>query len=450
MAKVFISKKQRNLLLNSSIISKKEFLDIKLFLEKNEKITFDLLKDSPNGQALQAVLPNLLPVAQSEWIEDQESPVIDLGDNYKTIGQSCSLCGKRPIRWKCPIKNQYNGVTLIVGSECAKEFGELMQLRFKHYLKEAERASKIKSLNERFPNISKIIENWDKKLDDYPIVISEELDTKWKELGQQLTEIYLNFLNGKGKKSTYTNISRLLEKRDRLLIEIEDFVKTNQSRPFSASQQLSKWLIANQKKSVLEMIKKDNGLITWKTAHRITEKSFMSDLAKKFNVHLKPIGLRIEGLNNTGKIDYIFSLLDYKLKDLKFTYDYSEFVLNYGGLVFEEELDIPIRLYDLFTNGKLYGRISHETVLGKISEFITAYRLVFKSFSDNEVIFESNGEYFLIPYREITEKFKLLMLHQDISKHEISQYLDTSSKKMTKRMYNLHLEAKEVAREETR
>ncbi|RJS60132.1 hypothetical protein [Bacillus sp. PK3_68] len=450
MSKVFISKKQRNLLLNSSVISKKEFTNIKLFLEENQKISYELIEGSPIGQSLQTILPSLLPVAQSEWIEDEDSPVIDLGNEYKSLGQACSLCGKKPLRWKCPIKNQYNGITLIVGSECAKEFGEVMHLRFKHYMKEAERAARIKRLNEEFPGISKKIENWNKKIDDFPIVIAEELDLKWREIGRRLALIYQDFLNGKNKKGTYKNISELIQKSDKLLIEIEEFVKTNQSKLFITSRELATWLIANQKKSVLELIKKDSGMITWKTAHRITEETFMSDLAQKFNHYLKSSGLRIDRLDKRGKIDYIFSMLDFNFKHIKFTYSYSEFVLNYGGLIFKEELDMPVSLYEVFMGGNLYGRNSYEAVLEQVSELITSYNLVFKSLSDNEIIFENNGEYLLVSYKEIAEKFKSLVLQQNINEQDITHYLETSSKKMNKRVYNLHREAKQVAREETR
>lgn len=449
LAKEFISKKQRNLLLRSNIINKSEFTDIRAVLQDNERITFEYIQNNPLGTLIQAVIPEVLPIAQSEWLENEDLPIVDLGANYKDIKGSCDLCGKKPIRWKCPIKNQYNGTTLNVGRECAKEFGEEMQLRFKHYMKEAERAAKIKKLNSAFPGLSKTVENWNKNIEEYPIIISKELVFKWRSIGERLTEAYNGYINGKHKKGTRINIIKILEEKESVLDEIKNFVNDNVNKPFIAPQTLAKWLVANQKKSILEMIQSDKGFITWKTAHRITEESFMLDLAKKFNYHLNRIGLKIEKLSKTGKSEYIFSFIDYNFRDIKFTYNYSEFVLNYGGLVFRETLDMPLNLFDIFRRGTLFGNSTHEKVLQQIGTIAPEYKIVFKSLGDNQVIFHAKQDYFLIPYKELTEKYKNIILHQTLDPYELSNYI-SSARKMDKRQFKLHIEAKEVAREEAK
>ncbi|KZE66780.1 hypothetical protein AWM68_20285 [Fictibacillus phosphorivorans] len=449
MGKVFISKKQRKLLLSSSVINQNDFLEIKLLLEKYEILTFDALSNEEKGQTYQAVLPNLLGVAQSEWEEDGTTPVIDLGENYKSIGQACSLCGKKPLRWKCPIKNQYTKQTLVVGSECSKEFGEEMKIRFKHYMKEAAKAAKIKELNDKFPGISKVVEMWSSKLGEYPIIISEELDSRWRILGDKLTKIFNNFIDGKMKKSPILTIESLLLKRECLLKEIEIFIEMNRKKSFIAQSDLAKWLRTNGKQDVIETIKKDGGFIKWRTAHRITEANFMRDLAIKFNTVLKNIGLKIEGTGST-KAEYIFKFTDAPLSSLEFSYQYSEFVLNYGGLIFEENLDIPINIREVFDKGTLRGLHTHEKIVLELVKRIKDSSLVYKSLPYNELIFNFNNEYFLVEYKSFAERYKRIIFGDDIKSEEIINHINLSSRKMNKQSYNLHLEARQIARKEVR
>lgn len=408
-----VKKRQRMLLLYSEII--KQFPWFREILEGNEIISeeFVLALDSEKQNFFDNMFPRIVKQVVDEWRGNPNSVrYIETDDKNQWI--SCALCGHK-IRWIFRIQNRLNGNELEVGSECVKYFGiNFGGKSIRDLIRETKRAGRLNALNEKIPGIARIVEGWASRLNNYPIVIPLHYEQKYSKLGQAISGLYGGYLDEKyGDVDEVTRgILSLLDKADQLLKEIQEYVDANIGVKFVAKSELARWLKSTGQYETLERIKKDNGRITWGTACKITEPNFMKLIASEFTPILANIGLRVIGVDS-DRNGYVLGLS--RNSKIRLFCKYSDFVFEYGGIIFGETVNYPLDLEHIAKISLLdYNEISVGQLLEELAGKIEGLGVSVwgYAFEFNELVFveRDKGTYIVVNLKECLNKVKGLLL----------------------------------------
>lgn len=338
-SKLYLRQKDRMLLLYSSIIEDHPWLyDL---LANNEKFTHELYENASEAQRvfLDNLLNPLITQAVEEW--KGEGELVDILSPDRSEWVKCSLCGT-PNRFIFYITNKLNGESLNVGSECVKYFGFKIgdqRMNTKQLIKNKMIFLNLKKLNEKFPGIQKVVEQWNSRLESYPIVLPLILENNYLDLGERLRHYYHKYLNQEVDDGVFPQVETVLIERDDILKRIQQYVTDNIDRKYIPGKLIERWLKAKGDYEALEMLKKD-GEITWKTVHRIEEPEFMKSLLNDFNRVLRDFKVKILNVNRDSGSYVVEPSVNPKIRLMC---KHKKLTLDYGGLLFGEEL---IRPYD--------------------------------------------------------------------------------------------------------
>lgn len=408
--------RERMLLLNSKTIE--DYPWLYQFLEENPNIKESELATLPpdTQNFFNNMFKLILKQASEEWTSRDGFPV-DVLDGDERI--PCELC-HTPIKYICYITNEVNGKELVVGSECVTHFGMDLGKPPAQLFKERIRTKRLEKLNTEFPGIGKIINSWNQTLEEYAILIPEKLEKPYLELGSHTSNLYQNYLDGKEAESDQQEIfdtfKGFLRDREKSLVNIENYVKDNISKKFIPTKDIVIWLTREGRREAIEWLKED-GLITWRTAHRIEEPTFMNLLVPEFNSAIKTFEVKIEkvDLDFRGKRGYVIQPL--QTNEYKLFCKHSDLVINYGGLIFGQELVSPFSIGSLFNIGVTYDEKSIDIVVSNLSRICKGSGIGFKEhdIEFNEiVIFEnSSGKYVILKLKDFAEQFKKLAFGLD-------------------------------------
>lgn len=432
LKKLVLSKKDRTLLQHSEII--KDYPWVSEFLEIHERITMELVNSLEESKQnfFTNMISRLIKQAGDEWRGDEHC-VEDLGPD-KEKWKKCSLCGQ-PNRNIFYIVNKINGIRLNVGSECIKHFGIVVKqgISIDELLKQAARIRIQSMLNARFPGSVRIIEGWNYQLNEYPIIIPSKLETPYNELGFHVKKLY-NDLGKKPDENIFHQIGIALKERESMIANINLYVKEKGNDKFIPSKSLEHWLKANGGQETLNMIK-DQGYITWGTAHRIEQSDFMNSLTADLNRGFEGIGLKIE------KVDSEFPgyvIKPFPKKDYWIICRHHKLILDYGWIIFAEEPIEELSVENIVNLGSSYGEKSISYIL---DEFSYRARKVINikeyDFNFDEVlVFENTTQrYFITKLKAFAETFKFFALGLNKSPiEEIKAKIEAiSSKRYTKK-----------------
>lgn len=437
-----ITKKQRNLILSSEA-AKEEFSDLFLFLKENEILESKHIDANPALSNVASYYDDLLDACRAEWKVAESQPMLDLGENYRKHKVTCDLCGKKPLRYKNHIYNAANKIRFTIGSECAKEFGEEIRGLLIYARQKANEASNRLKLEEKVPGIRKFVENGSLYLNSMDMVVAHNLERSWQKVHGDLKKDYYLFVDG--KKDTRRNLVLLWEKKESLLEEIDLFVRENKDKKFAANKEVSKWLYQNHQSEAIKAIRKDNGIVTWKTAHRIFEPNFMRMILSELNKNLKPIGISALSLNIGQRT--VSLKFEKNKKILQGFIGYKDLILDHGGSIFEKGKS-PV-FFEILNDCEINEINSQRDLIDLISIQKPEYHLVGTFKVANELVFlDSKERYYLIQLSELLKKLKNVYFNDTYSIEDIDKFLERSTKKvMNYNEYENFKQAKELSSE---
>lgn len=348
--------------------------------------------------------------ATSEWDIDYSHPIDILDDKNKI---RCELCNHK-IKNVCYIINKITGRKLRVGTECVKYFGMDRNISIEKLLEERLKTKRLETLNKNFPGIQSKISKWNLFIDMQPIFIKNQVKNKYIQLGEKALELFNNFceknLNKEKRKLIIENLRSIFMEQQHELESINRYVFENKDNKFIPKKEIVQLLKRNNEVQTLKWLEED-GIIKGRTMFRITAEQFVKSLIPDFNYYLKRIKCSIENSElRKGKMGYIINYN--KNNSIKLFIPYSEFCIQYGGLITNESIDTALTFEEILKMGSIYGEESIENVIGIFELALDKYNIVFDyiyyEFDDVIVYEKRTKRYFLTNLSNLLEKFKFL------------------------------------------
>ena len=419
---LIIDNEKKVLLLHSEVTKKFDwFLD---FLENNERITDKLVSILPKDKQnfIEHDVPVIIKQAIEEWERDLSKPVEDKGPGHiaecRANWLNCTLSGT-PNRRIYYIVNKLNGNSLNVGSECVNDFVSRKEQR--ELERTATKVFFLSKLNEQFPGIANMVNEWDKVLDKYSLMVPSRLEDPYIELGRRVKEVYDKFLNEQNKVDYehFTAIASLLEERNILLQSIEQYMHENKNFDDIPTREMEQWLREQRtpeaQKALLQL--KDDGKITLFSSYRIREKNYMKSLVPKLNLLLKEVKFTVQDAN-TDKETYIVT--PSSNKQAKLNCKHKALLTIYGGMIYGDEQISP-RISDIIEICSIEDEETIYFVEQRVRSILkkSGQEYIDSSFEFNEIILKQrSGKYIVVKLKEFTNSFKHLAFHSGEQQNE--------------------------------
>lgn len=421
--KNILSKKDRNKLFYSEITKDYPWF-YELLKTKEKLMQEDLVNlDTEKQNFFKDILPNVLNASNNEWKPSHDIYVRVLEGNNR---MKCSLCGTKN-KYIYYITNKLNENKLNVGSECVKQFGELGEWMKNNgeLLKEKQKKIQLKyKLNNDLPGIENTLHKWNEFVTNLPIMLPYKLENKFKSIGLEAKHLYEKIIEGKKYRYYRNEIMKALDEREGLIIEINDYVKEHENKPYVVTDKIIRELKSSRKDKALSMLQEDNGFIKWRTAHRITEKNFIKCLIKDFNKGLESYGISIESYDIKRKG---FKIIINSQRRFRFFSKFSGFIMEFGWLIFEPELTEHISFSKFLNLCSLYDSRSYNIAIASFNELLKGYNFNIREIDiDRDRIFlysDLRGIYVELKLSDFMRKYQsFLFKNEEEYNYEDSRY----------------------------
>lgn len=364
-----LSNQHRVLLANSEVTKEDPFLlkVINYDIEINDK---NIKNFSPEEQQIIKSIPETIKIAETEWIGNPVPEIILDGDERI----NCSLCGtdNKLIFY---IQNQRNGVKLNVGSRCITKFTimENQGLNIKSIIREATKARRIKIIDARYPEVRVRLNHWRTKLNEFEIMIPNNIEKKYLWLGNEVSKIFDKYIKSNIKEPDLEIFQSLFKQADHELDKINEYVEIHKNDKNIVTKELEGWLKNHGFNHAITELKK-TGTITINNAGYINEPSYMNKFAQKVNnLPGKPYLCSID----TKTLDYVLEIKGYEDIELHILPRYL--IQSFGNFLFNNKVDINIK--ELLKQSKIID-IKSVSAFIKKSEIYLKQINAFISYSD--------------------------------------------------------------------
>ena len=425
-----ISMKERTLLIHSEII--KEYPDILEILEQNKNITRDLANSLPDKQKIFifTLLNQIVKQAINEWKSDPKQ-VEDRGKDSSNW-KRCSL-DNQPNRYIFFIINKLNQTVLNIGSECIKEFWYSWKDYFNgknitQLKQDATRFRLLNELNNKIPGITRTIDQWNNFTENYEIILPKSIEKPYKELGLKASRLYQEYLDEKVDLSCVAQIVDILNERTEIIKLIDEYSSKNINDKFIPKKSIRSWLKNNSLSNVIDMLKED-GRITWGTAHRIMEPEFMKFVVSELNSNIEKLGFSIISIDSSRK-GYILEAL--RRQKIRLFSHHSDLIKFCGWLLFNEEPIYEFTLNNLMKYSITNDQSSLESIIASLGRISSRYHIELEvehsHVDQNELLIHNilMGEYYFGNLKEIAENYKGLVIdRKSISEEEFIKYIQS-------------------------
>lgn len=297
----------------------------------------------------------------------------------------------------------------------------------------------MKLIEDEIPGIRSFRENYYKFINSLEIIVPISLDKKWDELSRTLVKKYNEFVEE--KNIDLRDVKLLWGKKNQLEKEIYLYIEYNRDNKFVANKNVFSWLLKNNQRKTINMIKEDEGYIKWRTAHRIKEKNFMkeiiNDLAKSYkHKGIEPLSVRTG--SNTVSVKF-----EKDGKSIVGTIKFNFFIMEYAGVLFGKEIELILE--DVYSNCQIDDEESKRKILHLTEN--SNYKLSKKYIDDGELIYVYNEKYLLCDLNKVINIFKRYYFSNDLNNEKINKILtETSDKIMNKEEFAIHEEIKAEAK----
>lgn len=410
MITIKLKLKERNLLLYSE--STKEFPWLYELLSKNKKLTSQDIPITHQNEYRNIIKP-LLKQAGEEWKGDDEllNPVEDLGDQRIR----CSLCNT-PNRMIHYIKNKINGTKLNVGGDCIKQFVEFEGLQFgktrSQLIFEAQKIRRIAEINDKCNDIGNILEAWDRKIDNYEVMIPNFIREPYLALGEKIKEKYNGYLDLKYKENVIDEIVQLFyQYNDHFIKMIETYENTHKENKYVVTKNIVRWLERENEYQLIDELR-NTGYLDKNTIGKIHETKFISSIQEDITSLLESLHLSVE------KFDYedskIIINLDLYNGSIRLACSFSKFMRIFGHLLVSSKTNVKLSISNLTKISSVYDDSTVEFIVNFIANEFRGlgskiyFSLHEESFTRNEVdvINVEKNEVLTYPLNKFIDMYK--------------------------------------------
>lgn len=441
MSREIISKKQRNLLLLSQSIQAKDFSILRNFLVENERLRErDMQREGLKN--IRVYYDDLLKACQNEWKPSKTQPFIDLGTHYHKKQVKCELCDQSPLRYQHKINNQFNKRTLVIGSECAKEFGEGLDQLLKDTKDEGFRASRRMMLDEEFPGIRMFSESLYKYTKTVEIILSRELEDRWLAFCTEFTKEYEKCLEIPNR--SLKMIRQLWEIKANYEDEIQEVIRQNKLKEFVATKEIRTWLEKTNNAGVIKLIQDDGGMLSQLTLYRIYEENLVKKVLKKLAPYFHKEKMKL--INYSPSKNQVYVKFNFPAIRLSGSVQYSRLIEEYCELAFGQKANLP-KHRDMLEMVR-FDQQSEREVIHLVLEKQRKQNKIIIEKLDNKIFIRANDVYKQINYNSFFSKAKYLILQHPINEQELESLIkNTTEKILSHAEYKLYQEiAKEAAK----
>lgn len=438
MSKTLITEKQRKLILESET-AKKSFKELYGVLLNINKLTYDDIRKNPALGNLASYYKELLNSCIAEWEVPNTKATNDLGANFRKHKRVCDLCNYKYLRIENIIINKITKKRLIIGSECAKEFGSDIVRHLEESRKYEKRARNIMYIEEKVPGISSFFESYRSYIESLEIMIPQTLCSKWEEVLYAIYDAYKKMRDSEGhiKARDIEEAKKLWEKKEALIKEIDSFILSHKNNKYIAKKSVFDWLKKQGNQMVIDRIREDGGYIQWFSAHRIYEENLMKEILTDLGKPLKELGVGVNSFHKgTRRVNLNFTQ---SRKSIVGTIKYKDLILECGGVLFGKKMECSFdHLYSLCY---IEDWSSVEKVLSLTRN--SDYRLSQKYMGDNELIFIGKNKYILINLDRAIKELKKYYFTNTLSIDQANRIIERLSQNvMSENEFKLYEEIK--------
>ncbi|WP_142921013.1 hypothetical protein [Mesobacillus zeae] len=378
-AKILLTnEKIRTLLIYSENAKQYEFLNsfaINFQKAKSEEVNKEI-SDWSSEQVLLTndLLDRIVNSCRDEW-KGSTHPFDTILEEEKRV--PCDLCGYPRLKELFYIENKLNQKKLIVGSKCIEEFPNIEypgRKGIKQIKKEMSEQSKLKEITLAIPGIEREIEQWDKELHKFDILIPLEIEQRYLEIGEFTRELFQKYLAGKVSKQAIEDIKHAKQKKEIILNEMKIYSAKNKDSIFVATNKIIRWLEKQNKLGVIKKLK-ITGFIDENTIQEITEPNFIEHVSRIF----------AKKINYIGKLDFHKEENEFMLSlnnfDIKLYFGVARFMEYFGATLLEVKPKISFTEINIFKIGKIRNRNCKNNTLIQMARLLNGFEVEI-SFND--------------------------------------------------------------------
>lgn len=457
--KRLVKDRERVLLVSSSVFEStaEDYPWLKRLIEDNPKATCDSLEPGEIKDFFDNRYDAILKQAISEWVPHSKDPVYTVDEEE---GFRCELCNHR-IQKICCIVNTITKEELSVGTECVGHFGMSFYGDLEKLLKEQKRLRRINILEKVIPGIESEIVRWNDEVRIAPVLIPNSIEIPYMNLGEKAKKVFEAFTEEGFKadedKQNIEILKGFVAEKHTKKREIVEYIEANKDNKFVPKTSTLSW-IKNQRlinpqnyETTMKWLKED-GKITSRTAFRIGEPSYLESLVEEFNYIFSTTTWHVEGLTQY-KSSYGYVVNTRELNEPVFC-KYSEFIYEFGEIIFDKDADILLDEKKLLQIGVLYDMSDLKYFLQGIEQLMPDYYGIYVHDDEmDEIIFELTKDpninlYVRKKLADFIDRFKyaLISSERDRTKASLKIYCQSldKAKKLTKKEVDDILEAREL------
>lgn len=344
-----------------------------------------------------------------------------------------------------------------VGSTCITNFRDIKGVNGKskeEIDKEWEKQQRQNALNDRYNGIIDKIENWKQKIDEIPTIVNGKLEKEYDEVYSEVQELYQKFI--KNKKLNYSiadKINKLVCQGEEILQRIYEDVNKRKNDEWYITKEIKEWCLKNREENniVIQFLKED-GLIKWRSACRIREKSFINKVLQKLKISLSDSNIQIMGFNEVN------NSITINIKDnnpytdrINLSCSYSKFMYEYGYTIFEKnDKFIDARKF-VIQNSEILEDSSLGTSIHNIRFLLNRSKRKIYEWEVwyNEIVFfDDDANYLIVELKQFINVFKEYVFLKKLNPNQIEKinnYVKKYGRKINKKEYEDRLEMREKA-----
>lgn len=209
----------------------------------------------------------------------------------------CQLCG-RPNKYVFYIHNKITEVDLHIGSDCVKNFPDIMGIRQqKKRLSQLQREQMQQKRKIEFEMCEGeeigFIDDAKKKFIEFPVVLPFKLHTAIRDILYQLNLSKTTYIKSGGNlKEIYSLYCLLKEKFNDLYKQADKHYQIVKGNSLVCDKETAEWLLKNNS-FVWEVVSKNNGIFCADTLMKVYDERYVDKKIKEIMRHLRDKDLRV-------------------------------------------------------------------------------------------------------------------------------------------------------------